>query len=96
VTSPGYGTGGAEWRTRQGLARGGPSAVITTLGVLRFEPATGEAYLASYHPFTQPADVRAATGWPLRIAEDCAPTPAPTADELRLIREADPHGFWTR
>jgi glutaconate CoA-transferase subunit B len=96
VTSPGYGTGGAEWRTRQGLARGGPSAVITTLGVLRFEPVTGEAYLASYHPFTQPADVRAATGWPLRVAEDCAPTPAPTADELRLIREADPHGFWTR
>lgn len=94
VTSPGYGDGTPDWRGRQGLVRGGPSAVITTLGVLRF--ANGEAYLASYHPFTSPAQVQSATGWPLRIAEDCAVTPAPTADELRLIREADPHGFWTR
>jgi glutaconate CoA-transferase, subunit B len=96
VTSPGYGPGGAAWRTQQGLVRGGPVAVITTLGVLRFEPTSGEGYLASYHPFTTPEAVQAATGWPLRLAEDCQPTPAPTADELRLIREADPHGFWTR
>jgi glutaconate CoA-transferase, subunit B len=96
VTSPGYGEGGTAWRARQGLVRGGPSAVITTLGVLRFDVASGEAYLASYHPFTTPQDVRAATGWPLRLAEDCQPTPVPSPDELRLIREADPHGFWTR
>lgn len=96
VTSPGYGDGSPDWRHRQGLVRGGPSAVITTLGVLRFDPASREAYLASYHPFTTPAEVGAATGWALRLAEDCPPTREPTADELRLIREADPHGFWTR
>jgi glutaconate CoA-transferase subunit B len=96
ITSPGYGDGSPDWRSRQGLARGGPSAVITTLGVLRFDPATKEAYLASFHPFTTPREVQAATGWPLRVAEDCSPTPTPTSDELRLIREADPHGFWTR
>jgi glutaconate CoA-transferase subunit B len=94
ITSPGYGDGTPAWRERQGLVRGGPSAVITTLGVLRF--SSGEAYLASYHPFTTPAEVKSATGWPLRVAEDCVPTPPPSADELRLIREADPHGFWTR
>lgn len=94
VTSPGYGDGTPNWRQRQGLVRDGPSAVITTLGVLRF--ANCEAYLASYHPFTTPADVQAATGWPLRLADDCQPTPPPSADELRLIREADPEGFWTR
>src|SRR5260370_19688199 len=54
ITSPGFGEGGADWRTRHGLVRGGPSAVITTLGVLRFDPKTGEAYLAAYHPFTTP------------------------------------------
>jgi glutaconate CoA-transferase subunit B len=96
ITSPGYGDGGADWRARQGLIRGGPSAVITTLGVLRFDPRTHEAYLASYHPCTTPEEVKAATGWHLRVASDCAPTPAPSTDELRLIREADPHGFWTR
>jgi glutaconate CoA-transferase, subunit B len=94
ITSPGYGDGSADWRARQGLVRGGPSALITTLGVLRFE--AGEAYLASYHPGTTPEAVQAATGWPLRVAEDVAPTPAPSEVELRLIREADPHGFWTR
>jgi glutaconate CoA-transferase subunit B len=96
VTSPGYGDGSEDWRQRVGLVRGGPSAVITTLGVLRFDPASHEAYLATYHPFSSPSAVRTATGWPLRVAEDCQPTPEPTADELRLIREADPHGFWTR
>jgi glutaconate CoA-transferase subunit B len=94
ITSPGYGDGTPGWRPRQGLVRGGPVAVITTLGVLRFERS--EAYLAAYHPFTTPEAVRAATGWPLRVAEDCRPTPPPSPDELRLIREADPHGFWTR
>jgi glutaconate CoA-transferase subunit B len=95
ITSPGFGSGGRQWRARQGLVRGGPAAVITTLAVLRFDDE-GEAVLASYHPFTTAAAVQAATGWPLRLAEDCGPTPPPTSDELRLIREADPHGFWTR
>jgi glutaconate CoA-transferase subunit B len=96
ITSPGYGDGTPGWRHRQGLLRGGPTAIITTLGVLRFDPSTNDAYLATYHPFTTPDEVRAATGWPLRFAEDLQPTPPPGADELRLIREADPHGFWTR
>jgi len=95
ITSPGYGDGTPDWRQRQGLVRGGPSAVITTLGVLRFDPSSHEAFLASYHPFTSPTEVQANTGWSLQLDEDCAPTPPPTPDELRLIREADPHGFWT-
>ncbi|HEY1017228.1 MAG TPA: CoA-transferase [Herpetosiphonaceae bacterium] len=95
VTSPGYGEGG-DWRERVGLPRGGPGAVITTLGVLRFHPATREAYLASHHPFASADEVRAATGWPLRVAPDLAVTPAPSAEELAIIRRYDPQGFWTR
>ncbi|MBV9173367.1 MAG: CoA-transferase [Chloroflexi bacterium] len=95
ITSPGYGSGGRDWRRGRGLVRGGPSAVITTLGVLRFDD-DGEAYLASYHPFSSIEAVREATGWPLRVDDRCEPTQAPSADELRLIRQADPRGFWTR
>jgi glutaconate CoA-transferase subunit B len=95
VTSPGYGDG-PGWRERQGLPRGGPAALITTLGVLRYDPRTREAYLASYHPHSNVAVGRAQTGWDLRVAPDCSSTPAPSAEELRLIREADPEGFWTR
>jgi len=94
ITSPGYGEGG-EWRQMVGLPRGGPSAIITTLGILRFDER-GEAYLASYHPFTTVDEVRANTGWALNVAPDVHPTPPPTEEELRIIREYDPHGFWTR
>ena len=94
VTSPGYGDGG-RWRERVGLPRGGPAAVITTLGILRFDPVTQEAYLASYHPGTSPDEVRAQTGWDLRVAEDVTETSPPTDEELAAIRSYDPHGFWT-
>ncbi|GAC1326533.1 MAG: CoA-transferase subunit beta [Chloroflexota bacterium] len=96
ITSPGFGGGGRGWRAQQGLVRGGPSAIITTLGVLRFDPDSSEAYLASYHPFTSVDDVLEHTGWSLRVSDTVVPTPAPKADELRLVREADPGGFWTR
>jgi glutaconate CoA-transferase subunit B len=42
-------------------------------------------------------DVRAATAWEPRVAASVATTPAPTDDELRLIREElDPGGAYTR
>ncbi len=94
ITSPGYGSG-KGWREGVGLPRGGPSALITTLAVFRFDEE-GEAYLATYHPFSSVEEVRANTGWPLKVAADVQPTPAPSAEALRIIREYDPEGFWTR
>jgi glutaconate CoA-transferase subunit B len=95
ITSPGYGDG-AGWRERVGLLRGGPAAVITTLGVLGFDPATREAILRSYHPGQSVESLRANTGWQLQIAPDVQETPAPTDAELAIIRRYDPAGFWTR
>ena len=95
VTSPGYGDG-PGWRERVGLAGGGPAAPITTLGVFRFDAETREAVLASYHPGQSVDSVRAATGWPLRVAADVRETVAPTEAELGVVRACDPEGFWTR
>jgi glutaconate CoA-transferase subunit B len=95
ITSPGYGTG-VGWRERIGLPHGGPAALITTLGVIHFDDVSKEAVLASFHPHGSIAEVRANTGWDLRVADDAKPTPEPTAGELRVIREIDPEGFWTR
>src|SRR5438270_11351342 len=95
VTSPGHGDGTPGWRERQGLPGGGPSAVITTLGVLRFPPDGGEAFLASVHPGHTVVELREHTGWDLAIADDVRETPAPTATELAAIRRFDPEGFWT-
>ena len=93
VTSPGYGVGG-EWRTRVGLPRGGPSVIITTLGVFRF--VRGEAVLVSYHPKSSVEEIGQNTGWPLTVADDVRETQAPSAEELKIIRDYDPQGFWTR
>ncbi len=92
VTSPGYGDGG-DWRRRAGLPRGGPSVLITTLGVFRF--VAGEAVLVSYHPRSSVEECVAETGWPLRVAPNVRQTDPPSPDVLRIIREYDPQGFWT-
>ena len=94
ITSPGNGEG-AGWRRRVGLPRGGPSAVITTKCVLRFDEKSGEAFVATIHPGVSVDDVKANTGWDVRIAADVQPTMEPSAAELKAIREYDREGFWT-
>ena len=94
ITSPGYGDG-AGWRERVGLPRGGPSTVITTLGVLRFDSETREMVLISTHPGVTVETVLENTGWPLRVASEVTQTPLPTAAELTKLRQFDPQGFWT-
>ena len=95
MTSPGNGTGNG-WRREQGLPRrSGPSAIITTMAVLRFGD-DGEAYLASVHPGVTVEEVLSHTGWTLRVADELAITAAPQPEELAVIREMDPHHFWTK
>jgi glutaconate CoA-transferase subunit B len=96
VTSPGHGDGTPQWRKRNGLLGGGPAAIITTLCVLRFPEEGGEAYLSTVHPGHTIEDVRAETGWELKVAEHVGETPPPTDSELSAIRRFDPEGFWTR
>ena len=96
VTSPGYGDGTPGWRERHGLLGGGPAAIITTLCVLRFPEQGGEAHLASVHPGHTVDEVRAETGWDLKVADNVVETGPPTGSELAAIRRFDPDGFWTR
>ncbi len=93
-TSPGYGDGG-DWRRKVGLPRGGPAAVITTLGILRFDSLTGEMILTAVHPGIQVETVLEQTGWPLRVSESLQVCDRPTSDELARLRSFDPNGFWT-
>ena len=93
ITSPGFGDG-RGWRERVGLPRGGPSAVITTKCVLRFDDS-GEAYLASVHPGISVEDVVENTGWKLRAPENVNQTRWPNGAELKAIREYDKERFWT-
>lgn len=94
ITSAGYGEGG-DWRQRVGLPRGGPSTVITTLGILRFEAESKEMVLAATHPGVTVEQVLENTGWPLRVAKEVTQTPYPTEAELAMLTQFDPQGFWT-
>ncbi|MGD8344973.1 MAG: CoA-transferase [Desulfobacterales bacterium] len=94
ITSPGFGDG-AGWRREVGLPRGGPAAVITTLGILRFDAQSREMMLVSLHPGVSVNDILDSTGWPLKIADELAQTPQPTEEELAMLRRFDPQGYWT-
>jgi len=84
-TTVGYGDGPGA-RERLGLQGRGVSAVITDLGVLEPNPASCELVLRQVHPGVEVADVVAATGWPLQVAERVEVSPTPTEAELAALR----------
>jgi glutaconate CoA-transferase subunit B len=97
-TSPGN-LGGAEQaeriRREGGWLGRGPSVVVTDLGIWHFD-VSGEMRLDSLHPGITADDVRATVGWEPNLAASLTTTPAPTTEELRLIREElDPGGAYT-
>ena len=95
ITSPGWLQGG-DSRRQCGLVRGGPCVVVTTKGVLRFRPDTKAMYLVSYHPGLTAQAVAADTGFALDI-EGAVETPAPTPDELYILRQVvDPERIFLR
>ncbi len=94
ITSPGFGSG-EDWRKRSGLRRG-PSVVITTKGIMRFDSEKKEMVLGPVHPGVTPDEVFESTEWNLRLPSRIEKTEPPTPSEIRIIRRHDPSGFWTR
>jgi len=95
-TSPGH-SGDPAHDAARGWWGSGPTSVVTDLGTYGFDETTGEMTLRTTHPGVTLEDVRANMGWEPRVADDLGETPAPTAEELRLIREElDPQGIYTK
>jgi glutaconate CoA-transferase, subunit B len=88
VTSVGFGTGPGT-RERLRLPGRGPVLVITDLGMLRPDPQTCELTLTAVHPGVELDDVRAATGWELRVADDLETSEPPTTEELTVLRDLE-------
>jgi glutaconate CoA-transferase subunit B len=65
---------------------GHPERVITDIGVLQPEPATGELVLTALHPGARVDEALEATSWPLKVAGRVAVTDPPTADEMRVLQ----------
>jgi len=85
-TSCGYLDGGGARRASQAPGAG-PKAVITDFGVLRPNPATEELELAALYPGVSAEAARAATGWPLELAESIEVVPPPASAELAVLRD---------
>jgi glutaconate CoA-transferase, subunit B len=83
-------------RREQGWLGRGPSVVVTDLAIWHFDE-TGEMRVDALHPGITLDDVRATVGWEPKAASTLTTTPAPTVEELRLIREElDPGGAYAR
>jgi glutaconate CoA-transferase, subunit B len=88
VTSLGFGKGPGD-RERLGLLGAGPRTVITNLGILEPDPATSELTLTALHPGATVEQARAATGWPLAVADRPRVTASPTVEELAVLRHLE-------
>ncbi len=86
ITSAGFLDGG-DARERSGARGAGPTAVITDLGVLTPDPVTRELTLTAVHPGIDVEQVRAATGWDLRVSPDLRVTERPSEQELAILRD---------
>lgn len=87
-TTVGYGEGAGD-RKRYGLTGGGPTQIITDLGVLRPDPETFELTMTQLHPGVSLDQVRGATGWPLLVADEIKSSAPPTVDEITLLRRLE-------
>ena len=94
-TSAGFLSGRSE-RDLAHLRGGGPQAVVTDLGIL--EPdQNGELVLAALHPGKTIEEVKANTGWELKVVPSLRTTQPPSEEELRILRqELDPTGIYLK
>lgn len=67
--------------------------IVTDLCVMDFGGPDHAIRVKSLHPGVTFEQVQAATGFPLLQAPDCRVTPAPTAEQLAIIRRLDPHNL---
>ncbi|MEV1086965.1 CoA-transferase subunit beta [Streptomyces microflavus] len=75
----------------------GVTRVITELGVLARDGVGDELRLVAVHPGVTVEQVRAATGWELKVADTVTTVEPPTDAELRLLRDdVDPQRVYLR
>lgn len=95
ITTPGY-LHGPGAREKAGLPGGtGPYRVVTPLAMMDYDGTTKRMRLHSLNPGVTMDEVQRNTGFELKLPEKIGGNPAPTAAELRTLRnEVDPHRLY--
>jgi len=90
-TSPGHLTGGTS-RNDSGLfpKDSGPSMLLTTKGVFRFDGETKEMYLDKIHPGITVEDIKKDIPWELKVSPELSVTERPTDKEIDFVRHFAP------
>lgn len=86
ITSLGFGPTGRE-RAAAGIPTAGPVRVITDLCQMQPPGEDNELVVTSLHPGVTREEVRAATGWSVRFAEEVEEEAPPTDEELTVLRK---------
>jgi glutaconate CoA-transferase subunit B len=94
LTTPGY-LDGPGAREAAGLPPGaGPYRVISDLAIMGFNSVSCRMEVLTLHEGVTAERVRAQTGFPIAIPDPCPVTAAPSASELRILRDqVDPHRY---
>jgi glutaconate CoA-transferase subunit B len=77
---------------------GGPYAVVSTMGVMKFAEGTHEMYLDGYFADlgVTPDQVKENTGFSIDVSR-ATPINPPTDNELRILRtKVDPEGIFMK
>jgi glutaconate CoA-transferase, subunit B len=94
ITSPGHFLNGKS-RKELGMPGGGPTKVITDLGVIDFR--NGRMHVTELYPGVSKEQVQAACGFELTFDASPAVTETPDAHVLALLRdELDPEGLYLK
>lgn len=94
ITSPGW--IGPTGRTGTGLPQNrGPLAVVSDLGVMKFDHETHEMYLDGYYPFTSPEEILQNTGFEMDVSRAVV-LPEPDADAIRKLEQIDPNHLYLK
>lgn len=97
VTSPGHLDGSPDARFKAGMQGKGPYRLISTKGIFDFEEKSKRMRLIHTFPGETVEGIRENTGFELLVADNVSEFPAPTAEEVRLIREEiDPTGIFVK
>jgi glutaconate CoA-transferase subunit B len=86
VTSIGHVSGG-DSRAKLGAKTKGPTKLITDLALFAPDPETKEMTVVSIHPGVTREQIVENTGWAVKFAAQVDETPAPTAQELEVLRD---------
>lgn len=96
ITSVGYLSGGRS-RDEAGLARGGPSLVLTDKAVFDFEPEICRLRLASLYPGVTVEEILDLMSFRPVIPDNLPEAEPPTGEQVDLIRKViDPNGAFLK